>query len=65
VTGVSSDLPAPETTPAPLRKPEEVIADYLGEFVGVDQSEAYEHPSAQVLIRWLRDEGWQITPIAT
>jgi hypothetical protein len=45
----------------PMRDPEAVIADYLGQF-GANEPGAYG-PDPQTLVRWLHDEGWEITPI--
>jgi hypothetical protein len=57
-----SDEPQVERAGIPLRDPAAVIADYLGQF-GADTPDAYDRPDPQSLVRWLRDEGWQITPI--
>jgi hypothetical protein len=57
-----SNEPPTETANIPLRDPVAVIADYLGQF-GADEADAYDRPDAQTLVRWLRDEGWRITPI--
>jgi hypothetical protein len=58
--GVSSE-PAAEGTGAPRRDPVAVIADYLSQFVP-DEPVAYDRPDPRTLVRWLYDEGWQITP---
>ena len=52
----------PETGPGsmPLRDAVAVIADYLGQF-GADAPDAYDRPDPQTLVRWLHDEGWEIT----
>ncbi len=47
---------------APRRPPEAVIADYLSQFVEPDQAMDSPGPEPQGLIRWLRDEGWEIRP---
>jgi hypothetical protein len=58
--GVSSE-PAAEGTGAPRRDPVAVIADYLSQFVP-DEPVAYDRPDPRTLVRWLYDEGWEITP---
>jgi hypothetical protein len=57
-----SNEPQIQPVGIPLRDPVAVIADYLGQF-GADEPEAYDRPDPQTLVRWLHDEGWQITPI--
>jgi hypothetical protein len=57
-----SNEPQTERVGPPLRDPEAVIADYLGQF-GADTPDAYDRPDPQTLVRWLRDEGWHITPV--
>jgi hypothetical protein len=44
------------------RDPVAVIADYLDQFVA-DEPVAYDRPDPETLVRWLRDEGWEITPL--
>jgi hypothetical protein len=46
----------------PRRDPIAVIADYLDQFVA-DEPVAYDRPDPQTLVRWLHDEGWEITPV--
>jgi hypothetical protein len=60
VVGVSSE-PQAEETEALRRDPVAVIADYLSQFVP-DEPVAYDRPDPRTLVRWLYDEGWQITP---
>ena len=60
VVGVSSE-PTAEGTEAPRRDPVAVIADYLDQFVP-DEPVAYDRPGPRTLVRWLYEEGWQITP---
>ncbi len=55
-----SDEPQTGTFILPLRDPVAVIADYLGQF-GADEPGAYDRPDPQTLVRWLHDEGWEIT----
>ena len=43
------------------RDPAAVIADFLNQFVA-DEPDAFDRRDARTLIRWLHDEGWQITP---
>lgn len=57
-----SSVPQGERTGAPRRDPLAVIADYLGQFVP-DEPIAYDRPDPETLVRWLRDEGWEITPV--
>lgn len=57
---VSSEPPAEEPR-AFRRDPAAVIADFLNQFVA-DEPDAFDRPDPRTLIRWLRDEGWQITP---
>jgi hypothetical protein len=61
VVGVSSE-PQTEPVGARRRDPIAVIADYLDQFVA-DEPVAYDRPDPQTLVRWLRDEGWEITPV--
>jgi hypothetical protein len=61
VVAMSSE-PQIEPVGIPLRDPVAVIADYLGQF-GAGEPEAYDRPDPQTLVRWLHDEGWEITPI--
>ncbi len=42
------------------RNPEAIIADYLATFVGDDNPREHWLPNAQIIINWLRDEGWVI-----
>jgi hypothetical protein len=56
-----SGEPPDEAVASPRREPAAVIADYLDQFVA-DEPAAYDRPDPQALIRWLHDEGWQITP---
>ncbi len=58
---VSSE-PQSEGTGAPRRDPVAVIADYLDQFAA-DEPVAYDRPDAHTLVRWLHDEGWEITPV--
>jgi len=60
MAGVSGE-PAAEGTGAPRRDPVAVIADYLNQFVP-DEPVAYDRPDPRTLVRWLYEEGWQITP---
>ena len=60
VISVSSE-PPPQKSQAFRRNPASVIADFLNQFVP-DEPNAFDRPDAQTLIRWLHDEGWQITP---
>jgi hypothetical protein len=55
-----SDEPQTGAFSLPLRDPVAVIADYLGQF-GADEPDAYDRPDPQTLVRWLHDEGWEIT----
>jgi len=59
VVSVSSELPPQRGF---RRDPAAVIADYFNQFLP-DEPDAFDRPDAQTLIRWLRDEGWQITSI--
>jgi hypothetical protein len=61
VAGVSSEQRT-EPGGVPRRDPVAVIADYLGQFVA-DEPVAYDRPDPQTLVRWLHDEGWEITAI--
>ena len=45
---------------APRRSAEAVIADYLKQFAEPDDQRETPGPEASGLIRWLRDEGWEI-----
>ena len=60
VVRVSNELPAEEPQ-AFRRDPAAVIADFLNEFVA-NEPDVFDRPDARTLIRWLHDEGWQITP---
>jgi hypothetical protein len=60
VVGVSEEPPANEGQP--IRDPAAVITDFLNQYVP-DEPVVYDRPDARTLIRWLREEGWQITPI--
>lgn len=46
-----------------MRDPRQVIADYLATFVGDDHSADHWLPNADVIISWLRDDGWAIAPV--
>jgi hypothetical protein len=61
VVGMTSD-PGTELSGVPRRDPIAVIADYLDQFVA-DEPMAYDRPDPQTLVRWLHDEGWEITAI--
>jgi hypothetical protein len=62
MVGVMSNERQSEHGGIPLRDPVAVIADYLGQF-GADIPDAYDRPDPQTLVRWLHDEGWNITPV--
>jgi phosphoserine phosphatase len=57
-----SGEPSHDDLPIARRNPLEVITDYLQEFDGGEPG-MYVRPSAEALVRWLREEGWQISPI--
>ena len=59
VVGVSGEPPVEEARFR--RDPAAVITDFLNQYVP-DEPIGYDRPDAQTLIRWLHDEGWQITP---
>ena len=45
------------------RDAETIIADWLLGFSGGPDNLDEHRPSAKTIIRWLRDEGWEITRI--
>jgi hypothetical protein len=52
-----------EPIQAKNRDPETIIADWLLGFTGGSDDLDEHRPDAQTIIRWLRDEGWQITRV--
>jgi hypothetical protein len=59
--GVVSGEP-PVDQARPPRDPQVVISDFFNQYLP-DEPVAYDRPDARTLIRWLHDEGWEITPI--
>lgn len=44
------------------RSAEDIIADWLVGFTGgIDDDLERRRPEAESIVRWLRDEGWEIT----
>jgi hypothetical protein len=50
------------TAPSNNRDAETIIADWLLGYSGTDDLDG-QRPNAQAIIRWLRDEGWDIRRI--
>lgn len=54
----------PEHIHAKNRDAETIIADWLLGFVGGTDDLEGQRPAAATIIRWLRDEGWEIVRIS-
>lgn len=45
------------------RTPEEIISNFLSDFVGDNSPKSYWYFDAKAIVNWLKDEGWEIVRI--